>query len=303
MSSETPRVLEDAVEVLEKTPPVLRLEGDRFLLVGDTHGYPEVSEWALKTYEENNVDHIVFMGDYVDRGPRGVENLELLLGRMVADPQHVHLLRGNHESLFMNYYYGFREEAVSKRGSAYLDMVERIYRLLPYVALLPEGVYVVHGGIPCRRCGYRPEDPIGLGEIEHVLVEIKGGDEASEPSNPIAMQLLWNDPRGNIEWFMPSPRGPGIYLYGREAWRSFLEANNLSLIVRAHEVVDAIHVWLSDGGQLRGLQHGYELELEKLEKGVVTVFSSLYHGAGAGALLYDAERRVFEILRFPMYPA
>lgn len=302
MSEEALRVLEDAIGVLERTPPVLRLEGSRFLLVGDTHGYPEVSEWALKIHDEHSIDHVVFIGDYVDRGSRGVENLELLLSRMAAEPDNVHLLRGNHESLFMNYYYGFREEARSKRSSNYLEIVDKVYRLLPYIALLPDKIYVVHGGVPCRLCGYRPEEPIGLGEIEQVLAEIKGKDEASEPSHPIAMQLLWNDPRGNIEWFMPSPRGPGIYLYGREAWRSFLEANGLDIIVRAHEVVDAVHVWLSDGSQLRGLQHGYELKLERVKMGVVTVFSSLYHGAGAGALLYDAERGVFEVLRFPMSP-
>jgi protein phosphatase len=292
-------LLERAVRLLSETPPVLRLDGERFLLVGDTHGFPEVSEWAFRVAEKEDADHIVFIGDYVDRGPRGVENLELLLGRLLAEPGRVVLLRGNHESLFMNYYYGFREEAEAKRGQEYIEAVERLYRVMPYVALLPEGVMVVHGGVPCRRCGYRPEDPVTLGEIEERLNRIKGSEEASEPSEPLAMQLLWNDPRGNIEWFMPSPRGPGIYLYGREAWTSFLRENSLRLLIRAHEVVDAVHVWLRDGSQRRGLEDGDELSLDSLEYSVVTVFSSLYHRGGAGALLLDAAERVLRVHRFP----
>jgi len=291
-------LVEDALELLRAAPPVVELEGDKFVLVGDTHGFPEVSRWAKRLADEAGADRIVYIGDYVDRGPRGVENLEYLLGLLLEEPERVTLLRGNHESLFMNYYYGFREEAVNKRGEDYLYAVEEVYKNLPFAALLPGGVLVVHGGIPCRKCGYRPEEPMSLVEIRERLEKVKGSEAAAEPSDPVATQLLWNDPRGNLEWFMPSPRGPGIYLYGREAWGSFLEANSLGLLVRAHEAVDAVHVWLRDGRQLRGLGDGEELGLDDVEHGVVTVFSSLYHRAGAGALVYEASRSVLRVHRY-----
>ena len=289
-------LLRRAAERLEEVPPVIRLEARRLLLVGDTHGFPEVSRWALGLAREEGVDYTVFLGDYVDRGPMGVENLELLLEALLGGG--VLLLRGNHESLEMNYYYGFMEEAESKRGEEYLRLVEEVYRRLPYI-VLAGGVFMVHGGVPCRVCRSGPEDPVPLAEIEERLQRIKGREEASEPSDPVAMQLLWNDPRGTIEWFMPSPRGPGIYLYGRRAWQSFLEENKLSLIIRAHEVVDGVHVWTRDGGQLRGIEEGDELSLEELRGCVVTVFSSLYHGGRAAALLLDLERGVVSPRFYP----
>jgi len=289
VAAEWEELLRRAVERLEETPPVIRLEARRLLLVGDTHGFPEVSRWALGLAEEEGVDYTVFLGDYVDRGPAGVENLELLLGALLGG--RAVLLRGNHESLEMNYYYGFMEEAEAKRGEEYLRLVEEVYRRLPYV-VVTGGVFLVHGGVPCRVCRSGPEDPVTLGEIEERLAKIKGGEEASAPSDPLAAQLLWNDPRGTIEWFMPSPRGPGIYLYGRRAWLSFLEANRLSLIIRAHEVVDGVHVWTRSGGQLRGIGEAEELGLEELQGSVVTVFSSLYHGGRAAAALLDLERGV-----------
>jgi len=293
--SEWVELFEKAKSMLSGMPPVLRLKGDRFLFVGDTHGFPEVSEWAISLASSEGFDWVVFLGDYVDRGPRGVENLEYLLTQLL-ERGNVVLLRGNHESLFMNFYYGFREEAVSKRGEDYLDAVEEIYKNLPFVALLPEGVMAVHGGVPCRVCSYKPEQPLGLEEIEKRLSELKGSEEAAEPSDGIAMQLLWNDPRGTIEWFMPSPRGPGIYLYGREAWKSFMTANGLGLIVRAHEAVDGVHAWLGDGSQLR--VEGNNVSMEDLSYGIITVFSSLYHGKSAAALGLDVERRVLTVYRF-----
>jgi len=44
------------------------------------------------------VDKIVFLGDFVDRGPNSVEVVSLVLLLRLAFPHHVTLLRGNHES-------------------------------------------------------------------------------------------------------------------------------------------------------------------------------------------------------------
>ena len=288
--------MEEAAGRLAEQPAVLRLSGERFLVVGDTHGYPEVSEWALRVAREEGVDAVVFLGDYVDRGPRGVENLELVL-RVFLENDNVYLLRGNHEDPGMNLSYGFAEEAYEKRGENYFGAASIVYIAMP-VAAIAGPVFLVHAGVPCKKCSMSPEPPVSLEEIAERAEKVRGSDEAFYPleADPVIGQLLWNDPRGTIDWFLPGPRGPGTYLYGRAAWREFLRENGLSLIIRGHEVVDGTHAWLSDGGQ-RVLEG--EVGLGELEYGVVTVFSSLYHGRRAAVLLLDLGEEKLKPIYYP----
>ena len=87
------------------------------------------------------------------------------------------------------------------------------------------------------------------------------------PDDPVAFQLLWNDPRDMIEGFLPSIRGDGAFYYGTDVTQSFLERNSLKGIIRGHEVVDGFR--------------------EDMGGKVITVFSSRYHGASAGVLILD----------------
>ena len=48
--------------------------------------------------------YFAFLGDYVDRGPDGLEVLYTLARLQVANPDRVFVVRGNHEDLSINYY-------------------------------------------------------------------------------------------------------------------------------------------------------------------------------------------------------
>ncbi len=284
-------VLEEASRRLEPWEPVVGLGESRIVFVGDTHGYPEVTLWALELARDAAADAVVFIGDFVDRGPRGVENLYAIAKGVVEGEVRVVPVRGDHESLLMNTYYGFRGELHEKLGPEAEAPVGAFYASLPLAATAGP-LFIAHGGIPCRRCLMEEEEPFRLEEIRAALEEELAGAEArAHPETPVATHLMWNDPRGIIDWFLPNSRGPGTYYYGRMAWRRFLEANGFKAIIRGHEVYDGLHIWTPDGGQVYPVPEE-EAGLEYIEGAVVTVFSSLYHGARAAALLVDLQEGI-----------
>ena len=59
--------------------------------------------------DENPNNKLLFMGDYVDRGPYGPEVVLFLLTLKVRYPTQVILLRGNHESREMTQQFNFYE--------------------------------------------------------------------------------------------------------------------------------------------------------------------------------------------------
>ncbi len=211
-------ILKDTLSKLRETPQLLKING-KYLVVGDTHGdvYSTISSLKMDV-------NIVFLGDYVDRGPYQFENLILLLVAFLSNEKEVILLRGNHESPLMNKHYGFISELESKtrnRWKDYYSYIKKIFANLPYSAVLNKRIFLVHGGIAK-----------GLGKINEIL-KLPKNDLI--PSNNIAFQLLWNDPDESVDFFAPSLRGEGIFLYGEKAVDIFLQENNLERIVRAHE--------------------------------------------------------------------
>jgi serine/threonine protein phosphatase 1 len=73
--------------------------------VGDIHGsYTKLAN-LLKhcaAHGGEGTPRFVFVGDYVDRGPRSREVVELLMKRQAAAPDHIVCLRGNHEEMLIS---------------------------------------------------------------------------------------------------------------------------------------------------------------------------------------------------------
>lgn len=270
--------------LLEKSSSIFQGQGNylgevesekKVVFVGDTHGAFDVTLYTLLRFlPDETVGKIVFLGDYVDRGEMSLENLILILREMVADQESskgkLVVLRGNHESPLTNYHYGFYAE-LSKKVEGYpYEEFEKLFSLMPYAATI-NGYFSVHGGIAKDLNG----DTISPQMKELASVnDLPKGDV--EPSDPVAMQLLWNDPRECIDDFLPNVRGDGVYYFGRKAVEDFLKANDLKGIIRAHEVKDAFSC--------------------EMEGRVITVFSSRYHQMGAGVLIMD-ENRMFHVLK------
>ena len=274
-------ILDQAIQSMP-AEPVVEIEHGEYIVVGDTHGYPQVSKLALGLREKLGIDKIVFLGDYVDRGPQGLENLEVILEAYLTGG--VVLIRGNHESPYMNERYGFYDELREKGATSLFEDIIQLYRRLPYIVVDKSNrVIMRHGGIPCRRCTQTMEKTYTIEEAAKEIEEARAKEADIDPIEGSAFHILWNDPHGAIEWFAPSPRG--AYYYGRTAWTIFLELNGGKVLVRAHEVADAAFTWTRDGARVEGLPRGLEASWEELEGSVVTVFSSLYHAGRAGILV------------------
>ena len=263
------------LDLFKGKPHIGEFEAKRVAVVGDTHGaFFEVTKFVLESLMKE-VDLVVFLGDYVDRQPPyGLENLIAVLQAFVETKgERVIPLRGNHESPVTNHYYGFYDEVAEKLGADKYDAFRDFFAHMPLTAVV-NGWFAVHGGLP----GVQKDDKMELGikSPQEVNELVRIPDE--NPDNPIAMQLLWNDPREMREYdFIPSLRGDGIYYFGERPTEEFLEKGNLRGILRGHETANAVRVLM--GGK------------------VINVFSSVYHGESAGVLIMEGSepKEVFVI--------
>ena len=77
----------------------------RILAVGDIHGMYEklVSLMELIQFNQDD-DMLIFLGDYIDRGPQSLECLDYVMDLYKQYPERVIPLLGNHEVMCLNYY-------------------------------------------------------------------------------------------------------------------------------------------------------------------------------------------------------
>lgn len=242
-------LLSEASEELARLPSLERVSDRSVVVVGDTHGDVETSKKAVEGYLGEGTT-LMFLGDYVDRGPFQLENLIFLLEEFLKDPRRLILLRGNHETPEMNEWYGFREVVNRAYGPEYHHHFWSLFAQLPISALIGQKLLAVHGGIAreLRTLGQLEELPKGVVSPQGILAE-----------------LLWNDPDERIDYFEPSSRGPGTFRYGVKAVSRFLQENGLRSIVRSHEP-------RPDGASV------------EMEGKVYTVFSCRQYGIKPGAL-------------------
>jgi len=79
-------------------------------VIGDIHGMIHKLEKLLDILQPTHDDTLLFIGDYIDRGPDPKAVIDLLL-RLIADGYRVLPLKGNHEEMLLDYLAG-REDGV-----------------------------------------------------------------------------------------------------------------------------------------------------------------------------------------------
>lgn len=205
----------------------------RVIVFGDIHG--DLST-ELRILEKVSLEelrkgdtHIVFLGDYVDRGPNQVEVLASVLKLKLEFPENVTVLRGNHESTpdLRVSPHDFPDELIRRyglrRGYELNLEFEKLFYIMPLTALLERSVLLLHGGLPTTtydRASTMQEYLGGIGPMD---------------KRTIRAEVLWNDPIEREVVRVPSPRGIG-YLFGRKLTRWVSKKFKIDYVIRGHEV-------------------------------------------------------------------
>jgi diadenosine tetraphosphatase ApaH/serine/threonine PP2A family protein phosphatase len=96
----------------------------RLFAIGDIHGCPDELGVMLNAIKPVRGDTVVFVGDYVDRGPSAHDVIELLLDRERLGGAEFVFLKGNHEdmmSAFLGMPGNYGESFLFNGGAATLD--------------------------------------------------------------------------------------------------------------------------------------------------------------------------------------
>jgi diadenosine tetraphosphatase ApaH/serine/threonine PP2A family protein phosphatase len=199
------------------------------IIVGDLHGDLES---LIHILEETNILQkmnqkkkavLIFLGDYGDRGSHSAEVYHVVLKLKLLFPQHVILMRGNHEGpedllasphdLPMQFHAKFGE----KWGNAYSKIRELFEHL--YNAVLVEKRYlIIHGGLPPQA---KTIEDLAYAHNKH-------------PKQGLLEDMLWSDPNEAIKGVYESPRGAGK-LFGENITNEVLRRFNVKILIRGHE--------------------------------------------------------------------
>lgn len=210
------------ISIPEGAPEVKPDAEPRVTVCGDTHGqfYDVLNIFEMNGTPSHNNPYL-FNGDFVDRGSFSVEVILTYLMWKMSDPSCIYLTRGNHETKNMNKIYGFEGEVKAKYDDRIFELFLEVFSYLPLATVIENKVFVTHGGLPTT-------EGVTLDDIR----KIKRGIEPPEAG--LMSDLLWSDPQP-FPGKSPSKRGIG-FSFGPDITAKFLEHNNLSLLVRSHEV-------------------------------------------------------------------
>ena len=121
----------------------------------------------------------------------------------------------------MNEMYGFGGEVRTKYTTEMANLFTEIFNWLPLAHCLNKKVLVMHGGL-------FSQNNVSLADIRVI------DRNRQPPDEGIMCELLWSDPQpqNGVSY---SKRGVGCQ-FGPDVTKKFLEFNNLSYIIRSHEV-------------------------------------------------------------------
>ncbi|CUM65727.1 uncharacterized protein PRCAT00003375001 [Priceomyces carsonii] len=218
-------IVQKARSVFLTQPSLLRLSPP-VKIVGDIHGQFHDLVRIFNVCGYPPYSNYLFLGDYVDRGPRSLEIFLLLLSFKIKYPENFFMLRGNHESANITKIYGFYDECKRRLSSRKIwkDFVD-VFNTLPIAATINDKIFCIHGGLS--------PDLHDLNQIETIK------RPTDVPDSGLLADLLWSDPDPAIRSSSWTKNDRGVsYCFGKKHVDHFCAKFKMDLIVRGHMVVE-----------------------------------------------------------------
>lgn len=214
---------------------VLELEAP-LNLCGDIHGQ---FHDLLRIFENGGYPpeaNYLFLGDYVDRGKKSLETIMLLFAYKIKYPENFFLLRGNHESPSICRIYGFYDECKQRYNVKLWRTFCDVFNYLPACSIIDDRVICMHGGLSQQMM----ESAVRVRDMVTCIER-----PADIPDQGLLCDLLWSDPHPDVMGFGTNDRGVSVS-FGQDVVRSFLQKEDMDLIVRAHQVVEDGYEFFGD---------------------------------------------------------
>jgi uncharacterized tellurite resistance protein B-like protein len=210
-------------------------------VLGDLHGcysclkssvlqadfFAKLEAWRLDPSRPE--PKLILLGDYIDRGRFSYNGvLRTVMQLYLAAPDHVFVLRGNHE-----YYIEYRgriyggvkpAEAINtlvghmptEVFEAYMNMFEALPNMLFF-----DRLFFVHAGIP-----------------RDAEIKAKYTDLASLNDSDLRFQMLWSDP-STADYIPDELQAQNArFPFGRLQFEAFMEKIGATMMIRGHEKID-----------------------------------------------------------------
>jgi serine/threonine-protein phosphatase PP1 catalytic subunit len=192
---ETRELLREAEKRFDSEANLIQLDSGKVIFVGDTHGDFEATEKIVRRYLKSE-NKLVFLGDYVDRGPASLENINFLLGQKVEHPESLYLLMGNHEGHAVVSFHpaDFWEGLDVELRQRYSEVLSK----LPLAVSTSSGIIALHGALP---------DVSDLEDISGIKLgsaqwhQITWGDWQEKEGGSLGTDLYTGRPQFGRDWF------------------------------------------------------------------------------------------------------
>jgi hypothetical protein len=279
------RFLDGHVHVMRPDRPV------ELVVLGDLHGCYACLKAALlqsdfiarvERHQQDPANHpdikLVLLGDYIDRGRFSFEGvLRAALQLLVAYPDHVVLLRGNHEFLVrvdgqvisaVKPAEAIPQLATRAPGDV-LEAYRHLFEHMP-TSFLFERTLFVHAGIP----------------RDDTLAE-RYRDLSSLDDAVLRFEMMWSDPVDTDQVPVELQAESSRFSFGRHQFRAFMERTGCHTLIRGHEQVDSGFATMFDLGDRHlhtvfsaGGYDNPDLPSASRYRNVTPMALTIRHGAG-----------------------